>query len=127
MSGERDKVKNKKDEETMQIAFFESIHGTKIKFGLNQKWKLLNLIYSCASGMYLPVQYAAKAKRLGSKVKGVWDVNVPFAHIWIEFKSEKGTLTPEQIHTAKILSLRGDKFYIFRNENDAINFVTSLM
>ncbi len=122
------KPKRKNEEFEIQKAYFHAIllHQKTIP---EMKW-----VHASMNGRYSDPRTAAMSKAVGLK-KGIWDVHIPFARCghtcaWIEFKTEQGELTDEQIDfRSEVLSLHKNEllraeplFLVYRNWSDAFDF-----
>ena len=69
------------------------------------------LIFAIPNGSWRDPRTAVKLKKEGV-VRGIPDLYVPKHHLWIELKTEKGKLSPEQVEMHRYLRAIGDEVIV---------------
>jgi hypothetical protein len=108
-------------ESQIQSAFFEwlSLH--------EKKYPELSLCYAIPNGSHKSIASRMKFKREGLKA-GVPDVHLPAftdgcRGLWIEFKSKRGRISPEQYQWRVKLNNAGHRVEVCRDWTQAANIV----
>jgi len=115
------KAPRKSEEHDNQSAFFQIL-------ALKEKeYPMLKFVFAMQSGAFLSFKTSKKEKRAGMK-KGVPDVCIPiqsrgFGGAWIENKSEKGRLRPEQKEFIEHLEKNNYCVKVCYSFDDAIEFI----
>jgi hypothetical protein len=84
------------------------------------------LIFAIPNGSWRDPRTAVKLKKEGV-VRGIPDLYVPKHHLWIEFKTETGKLSPEQVAMHRYLRAIGDGVIVGYGAEDASRQVLAFM
>ena len=105
----------------------------------------LNTIYHVPNGGARPYRVDAQGRRYSNEAKklkrmgvkaGVWDYHLPVGRmlegrwhngVWMEFKSEGGSLTDEQKEWGRLMRDQGQYLCIFRDWEQAKMFLISYL
>jgi len=84
------------------------------------------LIFHIPNGGYRNIVTAQRFKKEGV-VAGIPDLLIPKYHIWIEMKTLKGKLSPEQVEMHRYLRAIGDTVVVGYGAEDASRKIMELM
>lgn len=106
MINKRTRAKPRDLEYQIQVSIFQWISFHE------KKYKGLDLAYSTASGLKLPIGSIVKAHKVGIIKKGLPDIVIPvsrkgFHGLYIELKTDEGKPTKEQVEFVKRLNEEG--------------------
>lgn len=109
----------KKSESQMQISVFKDLENIPFRGGTVKDY-----VYAVPNGGYRTKKTGAVLKAEGVK-RGVPDIHCfvaipPFNSLYVELKTEIGTLSPDQEAVIKLLRMEGHKVVICRSEKSVI-------